>query len=116
MTASTSGLVPVTPLARTAPLSTRGQMFRRPAVRVAFRLYYELHKCSVQYMPELTIRQAREMLASWAADRHVVDSRRDEVIRTAAEAGLTKSEIHRLTGIARSTLDRILGAVEGDQQ
>jgi len=29
--------------------------------------------------------------------------------RTAAEAGLIKSEIHRLTGIARRTLDRIPG-------
>ena len=33
--------------------------------------------------------------------------------RTAAEAGLIKSEIHRLTGIARSTLDRILGTGAG---
>jgi len=53
------------------------------------------------------------MLASWAADRRAVDGRRDEVVRTAAEAGLIKSEIHRLTGIARSTLDRILGAGGG---
>jgi hypothetical protein len=66
-------------------------------------------------MPELTVRQAREMLASWAADRREVAGRRDEVVRTAAEAGLTKSQIHRLTGIARSTLDRILGTGEGDR-
>jgi hypothetical protein len=39
-----------------------------------------------------------------------VDGRRDEVVRAAAEAGLTKSEIHRLAGVARSALDRILGA------
>ena len=78
-------------------------------------LHYAMQKCSVKYVPELTVRQAREMLASWAADRRAVDGRRDEVVRTAAEAGLIKSEIHRLTGIARSTLDRILGTGEGDR-
>jgi hypothetical protein len=99
-------------LARTAPLSSHGRRIRRPVARV---LHYTLQKCSVWYMPELTVRQAREMLASWAADHRAVDGRRDEVIRTAAEAGLIKSEIHRLTGIARSTLDRILGTGGGDQ-
>jgi hypothetical protein len=64
-------------------------------------------------MPQLTVRQAVEMLASWAADRRAVDGWRDEVVRTAAQAGLIKSEIHRLAGIARSTLDRILGAGGG---
>ena len=44
-----------------------------------------------------------------------MDGRRDKVVRTAAEAGLTKSQIHRLTGVARSTLDRILGTGEGDR-
>jgi hypothetical protein len=48
-------------------------------------------------------------------DRRAVDGRRDEAVRAAAEAGLTKSEIHWLTGIARSTLDRILGTAGGDQ-
>ena len=73
-----------------------------------------MQKCSVRYMPELTVRQAREMLASWAADHRAVDGRRDEVVRTAAEAGLIKSEIHRLTGIARSTIDHIVSSAESD--
>ena len=29
-------------------------------------LHYAMQKCGVRYMPELTVRQAREMLASWA--------------------------------------------------
>ena len=53
------------------------------------------------------------MLASWAADHRAVDGRRDEVVRAAAEAGLIKSEIRRLTGIARSTLGSILGTGGG---
>ena len=55
------------------------------------------------------------MLESWAADHRAVHGRADEVARTAAGAGLIKSEIHRLTGIARSTLDRILGTGGGDR-
>ena len=50
------------------------------------------------------LRQARELLSDWAA---VVRSR-DERVRTAVESGLSKSEVSRLTGIARSTVDRIV--------
>jgi hypothetical protein len=55
-------------------------------------------------MTELTVRQARELLADWAA---VVRSR-DERVLTAVESGLSKAEVSRLTGIARSTIDRIV--------
>ena len=61
-------------------------------------------------MTELTVRQAREMLAVWAAEQDAVGSRRGEVVRAAVDAGLSKSEVHRLTGIARTTIDRILEA------
>ena len=40
-----------------------------------------------------------------------------EVVRAAIGAGLRKSEVHRLTGIARTTIDRIAGtlpAMEAD--
>ena len=68
-------------------------------------------------MTELTVRQAREMLTAWAAEQDAVGSRRDEVVRAALDAGLSKSEVHRLTGMARTTIDRIAGtvaAVEAD--
>ena len=73
----------------------------------------------MRYMPELTVRQARDMLAAWAAEQDAVAGRRDEVVRAAVAAGLSKSEVHRLTGIARTTIDRIVGAghepaAEGD--
>jgi hypothetical protein len=32
-------------------------------------------------------------------------------VRVAIDAGLSKSEVHRLTGIARTTIDRIAGAL-----
>jgi hypothetical protein len=72
-----------------------------------------MQKCGVRYMPDLTVRQAVEMLASWAADHRAVHGRGDEVVRTAAEAGLIKSGIRRLADIARRTLDRILGTGGG---
>jgi hypothetical protein len=53
------------------------------------------------------------MLTAWAAEQDAVDSRRDEVIRVAIDAGLSKSEVHRLTGIARTTFDRIAGYHRG---
>lgn len=53
---------------------------------------------------ELTVRQARELLSEWAA----VSASRDERIRTAYHSGVSKSEIARLTGVARTTIDRIL--------
>ena len=34
-----------------------------------------------------------------------------EVVRAAVDAGLSKSEVHRLAGIARTTIDRIAGPV-----
>lgn len=64
---------------------------------------------------ELTIRQARQLLTDWAT----VSASRDERIRTAFHSGVSKSEIARLTGVARTTIDRILdepgSAADGSQ-
>jgi len=56
-------------------------------------------------------RQAAELsLVEWAA----VTRSRDERVRAAVEAGLTKNTVHRLTGIGRMTIDRILaGQADG---
>jgi hypothetical protein len=82
----------------------------------ALLLQYVLQKCSVRGVTELTVRQAREMLAAWAAEQDAVGSRRDEVVRAALDAGLSKSEVHRRTGIARTTIDRILGTLPAMEQ
>jgi hypothetical protein len=39
-----------------------------------------------------------------------------QVVRAAIDAGLSNSEVHRLTGIARTTIDRIAGAVPAMEQ
>ena len=54
------------------------------------------------------MREARQMLTEWAAKQAAVSAERELVIRQAERAGLSKMEIHRLTGIARTTVDRIV--------
>jgi hypothetical protein len=51
------------------------------------------------------------MLAGWAAEQDAVGSRRGQVVRAAVDAGLGKSEVRRLAGMARTTIDRIAGTV-----
>lgn len=81
----------------------------RPVIGDALLLQRTLQRCSVRSMTELTVRQAREMLTAWAAAQEAVAGRRDQVVRAAVDAGVSKSEVHRLTGIARTTVDRIVG-------
>ena len=82
----------------------------------ALPLQYVLQKRSARSATELTARRARQMLAAWAADHDAVGSRRDEVVRAAIDAGLSKSEVHRLTGMARTTIDRIAGTIAAMEQ
>lgn len=51
----------------------------------------------------MTPGQAEELLTEWAA----VAASRDARVLAALDAGLTKHRIHVLTGISRSTIDRI---------
>lgn len=46
--------------------------------------------------------QAEQALIAWASVE------RDEVVRAAYDAGVSKNRIHTITGIARTTIDRIL--------
>lgn len=52
----------------------------------------------------MTPGEAEAMLAEWTAVTHS----RDERVRAAVAAGVTKHRIHVITGLARSTIDRIL--------
>lgn len=47
---------------------------------------------------------AEEALEAWAAS----DRQRDQLVRAANAAGVSKNRIHTITGIARTTVDRIL--------
>jgi DNA invertase Pin-like site-specific DNA recombinase len=57
----------------------------------------------------LTHAEAEALLTDWAG---VVRSR-DERVRLAYQAHMSKSEIARLTGIARTTIDRIVSEADG---
>jgi hypothetical protein len=51
---------------------------------------------------------AEYALTGWARIQRQQDEARDALVLGALEAGLTKVRVHELTGIARTTIDRIL--------
>jgi hypothetical protein len=55
-------------------------------------------------MRKITAQEAEARLLAWAQS----NAERDPLIRAAHDAGITKNRIHTLTGIARSTIDRVL--------
>jgi hypothetical protein len=50
--------------------------------------------------------EAERMLSEWV----IVTRDRDNRVRAAVAAGVSKHRVYQLTGIARSTIDRILAA------
>ena len=98
------------PLRRLSPDSSACELPAGDARALQFSLQIRSIRC----MPELTVRQAREVLTVWAAERRAVAGKRDEVVRAAVEAGVSKAEVHRLTGIARTTIERIVGPVSAE--
>jgi len=58
----------------------------------------------------MTTEEAEAALQAWATVQ------RDELVHAAHQAGVSKNRIHVLTGIARTTIDRILEAPMGTTQ
>jgi hypothetical protein len=54
----------------------------------------------------VTRKEAEHLLAEWAT----VSRDRDNRVRAAVAAGLSKYRVHQLTGLGRSTIDRIMAA------
>jgi hypothetical protein len=54
----------------------------------------------------MTRQEAERMLTEWRA----VSRDRDNCVRRAVSSGVSKYRVNRLTGIGRSTIDRILAA------
>jgi hypothetical protein len=50
---------------------------------------------------------ARSALRSWRRRRDAVTTERDALVAAALDAGLTKEEIHIITSLGRTTIDRI---------
>lgn len=62
----------------------------------------------VRDMEELTVKAAIALLEDWRYHRDQVDDQRDRRIRQAYASGIGMSRIAQLTGVARSTVQRIL--------
>lgn len=69
--------------------------------------YYAARFAPSDFQPQGTgtAAQTERRLAGWAALR----DQRDRLVRDALAAGVTKSRIQQITGISRSTIDRIPG-------
>lgn len=50
---------------------------------------------------------ARTALRSWRRRRDAVTTERDPLVAVALEAGLSKEEVHVITSLGRTTIDRI---------
>jgi hypothetical protein len=64
--------------------------------------------CTIRFMEELTLNQARFLLRAWAN----TSQDRDRRVRVAAASGLSQREISRLTGLARLTIARIIDGTQ----
>jgi hypothetical protein len=60
-------------------------------------------------MRDMTPEEAEQMLSEWV----IVTRDRDMRVRAAVAAGVSKYRINQITGIGRSTIDRILAAGPG---
>jgi len=60
-------------------------------------------------MTDTTTREALEFaLTNWASQRRIADRARDALVLQAIAAGIPKYRVFTLTGIARTTIDRIV--------
>lgn len=59
---------------------------------------------------ELTLNEARELLADWVRQNSAVAARRNPTIKAALEAGLPKKEIAEILGMDRSYLYSVFPA------
>ena len=57
-------------------------------------------------MRDMTPEEAERLLTEWVT----VNRDRDNRVQAAIEAGVSKYRVNRITGIGRSTIDRILAA------
>jgi transposase len=55
----------------------------------------------------------RAALRSWRKRSEALAAERDPLIMTALAAGLAKEEVHQMTGVGRSTIDRIIARRAG---
>lgn len=55
-----------------------------------------------------TADDARAALTAWGKRRKAQDAARGPLVRRALAAGISREEIHILTGLGRTTIDRIV--------
>ncbi len=79
------------------------------SIVVAYATHYKDRLVRLDLMI-MTTEEAEAALQAWATVQ------RDELVQAAYQAGVSKNRIHAITGIARTTIDRILEAPVGTPQ
>lgn len=57
-----------------------------------------------------------DALVRWARSRRESDAERDPLVRAAVAAGVSKHRVHVLTGVARTTIDKIMASSREQEQ
>jgi hypothetical protein len=66
-------------------------------------------------MSTSTADESREALATWGRREKDNKTARDPLVTQALRLGITREEIHLLTGLGRTTIDRIVGKVSAPE-
>lgn len=61
--------------------------------------------------PDADPNDCREALAAWREESRKLTAERDALVRSALDVGLSKEEVHQLSGLGRTTIDRIVRKV-----
>jgi hypothetical protein len=64
-------------------------------------------------MSSSTADESRKILAAWGRRRKADSAARDAMVLKALGDGISREEIHILTGMGRTTIDRITGKTAG---
>ena len=65
--------------------------------------------------PSQEAADAARAVTAWATSYHRIRAQRDGLVRAAVAAGVGKQHLHFITGLARTTIDRIIQQPPGDE-
>jgi hypothetical protein len=104
------GLIPIAVTAQHAERFAALLDALRLAVEDAVRaeLYARLARALRARAAVVGLAEAEAALTAW----RLISGQRDDLVRAAVAAGISKHRVHVLTGVARTTIDRILDSAE----
>jgi hypothetical protein len=77
------------------------------------RSVWDIERGRIPGMSSSAEDEFRKTFTAWARRRRAVNADRDAMVADALAHGISKEEIHILTGLGRTTIDRIIGKTAG---